>query len=245
MVNHLDADTDTLSESEARDVLRSVGWLSQTPAAFAERILRASSLVSLGPDVPVYHVGDKPGGIYGLARGSVSVWIAPQERGPSFGHLMRPGQWIGLASAARRQVRAVELRTTRSSELLLLSITKFDAIVADDPGVWRHFTDLALLNGSIALTAADDLMIRDPIKRCAAVLLRLAGLRGAADMAPAVPRIDLAQDMLGHLANLSRNAVGKILRDFEDKGWIELHYRHILILQGPMLNLALTDVNDD
>lgn len=224
-----EAGTDYLTESNAMEFMRHTGWLSRTPKEFSSKLLRNCTLLTFAADEPVYKLDDPPGGLYGLVTGRVGVWIAPQEQGPYLGHLMRPGHWFGLASALNRQARVVGLRTVRPSQLLLLPMVRLDALVSEDPGAWRYFTGLAVMNMSIAMASVDDLLIRHPARRCAAVLLRLAGLRGSQDHTPPVSDVDVTQDELAHLSNLSRSAVGSTLRNFQESGLVDLNYHSIHI----------------
>jgi hypothetical protein len=41
--------------------------------------------------------------------------------------------------------------------------------------------------------------------------------------------VRLSQEKLGMLVNLSRNAIGPIIHDFEEKGWLEVRYRAIVV----------------
>jgi CRP-like cAMP-binding protein len=218
-----------LGESEAREFMQRTGWLSRTPEEFSSRLLRNCNLLSFAAEQLVYDIDDPPGGLYGLVAGRVGVWIAPQERGPYLGHLMRPGHWFGVVSGAMRQARAIGLRTVRPSQLLLLPMAKLDALVSEDTKAWRYFTGLAEMNSSSAMAAVDDLLIRNPARRCAAVLLRLAGLRNPVDHTPAVGDVDVTQEELAHLSNLSRSSVGTALRGFQSKGLVDLSYQEIFI----------------
>ncbi len=160
------------TEAEAKDQLGRVGWLSKTPEAFRLNLLGRCRFLKVGEGELVYGLDDPPGGIYGVASGSVAISMAPQERGPYFAHLIGIGSWFGLAAAMNRHSRIVGMKATRPSKLLLLPMAEFDALVTENPGAWRHFTAMALMNASIATIAADDLLIRDTSRRCIATLLR-------------------------------------------------------------------------
>ena len=170
-----------------------------------------------------------------MASGSVAISIAPQERGPYFAHLMGVGSWFGLAAAMHRQSRIVGMKATRPSKLLLLPMAEFDALVTENPGAWRYFTAMALMNASVAMNAADDLLIRDTSRRCIATLLRLAGVRNTSGLTPALDEVDVTQEELANLSNLSRNATGLLLRDMQKRGYIELAYKSIRILNAAAL----------
>jgi CRP/FNR family transcriptional regulator, cyclic AMP receptor protein len=221
---------DPLNIHEVRGFLARNGWLSSTPPSFRERVLAACKLMNYDADQVVYNQGDNTGGLFGLASGRIAILIAPQERGPYFAHAMRPGNWFGMASALNKAHRGMGLRATRPSQALLLPASEFDKIAKDDPAFWRHLAVLAFIISNLSTCAADDLVIRDPAKRCLATLVRLAGLRHAADGSPETADVDITQDELAHLANLSRNAVGNYLRHFEAKALIRLGYKNIEVV---------------
>jgi CRP/FNR family transcriptional regulator, cyclic AMP receptor protein len=50
-------------------------------------------------------------------------------------------------------------------------------IVGKDLGAWRYIAFVSVGWLDVAIGACDDLMIRDYVKRCIAVLLRLGGCR--------------------------------------------------------------------
>ena len=223
------------TEAEAKSQLGRVGWLSRTPETFRLNLLGRCRFLKVGDGEHVYGLDDPPGGIYGLASGSVAISMAPQERGPYFAHLMGIGSWFGLAAAMHKHSRVVGMRATRPSTLLLLPMAEFDALVTENPGAWRYFAAMALMNGSIAMNAADDLLIRDTSRRCIATLLRLAGLRNASGLTPAFNDVDVTQEELANLSNLSRNATGLLLRNMQKRGFIERAYKSIRILNAAAL----------
>ena len=81
----------------------------------------------------------------------------------------------------------------------------------------------------LAMGAAHDLMLRDPQQRCAATLLRLAGLRHAPPRPIGPVELDITQTDLAHMTNLSRNSVGAILRSLRDERVLEVEYGQLLI----------------
>lgn len=223
------------TEADAKLHLQRIGWLSQLPEPFRLNLLGRCRLQKVEVGELVYGLDDPPGGIYGVASGGISMTLAPQERGPYLGHLMGPGSWFGLAAAMHKQSRVVGMTATRASALLLLPMAEFDALVTENPACWRFFTAMALMNTSIAMGAADDLLIRDASRRCIATLLRLAGQRNASGLTPPLSEVDITQEELAYLSNLSRNATGLLLRDMGKRGHLELAYKSIRILNPDAL----------
>jgi CRP-like cAMP-binding protein len=87
----------------------------------------------------------------------------------------------------------------------------------------------------LAAGVIGDLMLRDPVKRTAALLLRLCGVRSAMSPAKEPFPILLSQEEIGHLANLSRNSIIPILRDFAQRGYIRVDYGTIVITDAQAL----------
>ena len=160
----------------AHEIVLRRGWLSLTPQSFQRDVLDRCFLVRFEAGEFIYVVGDPPGGMFGLVSGGVSVSIAPGERGPYFAHFARPGTWMGEAAAITGQSRRVGLSATRDTELLHLPLQEIREIVEKNPEAWRLFALITIGHLDMAIGASDDLMIRDHVKRCVAVLLRLGCL---------------------------------------------------------------------
>jgi CRP-like cAMP-binding protein len=224
---------------EARKIASANGWLSLTPPSFQSAVLDRCRLQGFAAGQSIYSVGDPPGGMYGLVSGGLAISIAPGERGPYFGHLARPGTWFGEAAIVTRQPRRVGLTATRKAELLHLPMEKFEEIVAKDANAWRLFALVTLGHLDMAIGACDDLMLRDHVKRCVALLLRLGGCRHATAKPSAPAEIDLSQDDIATLANVARTTAGAVLRSLEKAGHIKRTYRYIKILAPDALRAML------
>ena len=217
------------------------GWLSFTPPSFQQAVLQRCLLQRYKAGQAIYNLGDPPGGMFGLVSGAVGVSVAPGERGPYLAHLALPGTWFGEAAAMTRQPRRVGLTATRKAALLHLPLSKVDEIVDHDPAAWRMFALVTLGHLDTAMGACDDLMQRDHVARCVAVLLRLAGCRRASATPSPVSEIDLSQDGIATLANVARATAGAVLRNLENEGHIERAYRRIRILAPDALRAMLCD----
>ncbi len=76
-------------------------------------------------------------------------------------------------------------------------------------------------------------LVRNPARRIAASLLRIAPPRSGAE-ADATP-IPLTQDQLGEISNAARDVVNRALQRFEDQGWIAAVYRTVTLLDRARL----------
>ena len=166
-----------LNLDAACEVVRRKGWLRQTPAAFQCAVLDRCLLEKFKPGIPVYTVGDEPGGMYGIVAGALGVSVATAKQGVYTAHFALPGSWFGETAAFTRQPRRVGLTATRDSQLLHLPLRSIDEIVKLDPAAWRFFGLLTINHLDLAMGGSDDLMIRDHAKRFVAVLLRAGNCR--------------------------------------------------------------------
>ena len=177
--------------------------------------------------------------MYGLVDGNLALSIAPGERGPYVAHFAQPGTWFGEAAAFTEQPRRIGLAVTRDTEALHLPLPAIREIVAADPGAWRFFGLAAIAHNDVAIGGADDLLIRDHVKRSVAVLLRLGGCRyRTPDGRPPV-EVDVSQEDFAVMTNLARTTAGTVLRKLAADGHIEVSYRRVRILAPDALRMTL------
>ncbi len=215
------------------------GWLSQMPASFQREVLARCLLEQFKQGTAIYSIGDEPGGMFGLVSGGLGVSMAPQEEGPYTAHFAMPGTWFGEAAAFTRRPRMVGLTATRDSELLHLPLAAIDEVVRRDPAAWRLFGLVTIDHLQLAMGGADDLMIRDHVKRFVAVLLRNADCRLSTPPSQHPIEIDVNHENLAHMANVARTTAGSILRKLEVKGYVALSYGRINILAPDKLRRIL------
>jgi CRP-like cAMP-binding protein len=229
----------TTNNLTSSTVLRGRGWLAAMPVAFQDRVLARCLARSFEAGEAIYRAGDPPGGIYGLIAGSLTVSIPSSIGEDGVAHVGLPGTWFGEGPSFSGEPRRVSIVCATPTATAYLPLPEFDRMVEEDPSAWRYFAAILLSNLDTAFRAGMDLMIRDAEKRCIATLLRLAG--GAPDGAgPAVQVVlDISQDDLASIANLSRNAVGTILRKLASRGSLSLAYRRITIADVSALRRSL------
>ena len=230
-----------LHRDSACEIVASKGWLRHTPASFRRTVLQRCRLEQFAAGKSVYSIGDEPGGMFGIVSGCLGVSVAPGEEGPYTAHVGMLGTWFGEAAAFTRQPRRVGLTATRETELLHLPLCAIDEIVRQDPGAWRFFGLVTIDHLDLAIGGADDLMIRDHLKRLLAVLLRLGNCRHVSPRDGQPIEVDTSHEDLAHMANVARTTAGAILRELAANGHVALSYRRISILAPDTLRTILRD----
>ena len=226
-------------ESASRIVLKR-GWLSRTPTSFQRAVLDRCQLRTFKKGESLYRSGDRPGGMFGLIDGGLSIELAPSERGPNIGGFATPGSWYGEVSAITGEPRRVGLVATRKSQVLHLPLNAIREIVAQDPAAWRLIALATVLQLDAVITAYDDLMRRDHDKRLVAILLHLCGCRRSTPSGFVPIDIDVGQNDLAGMSNVARTTAGAVLHNLEQAGHIELSYRCIKVCSPDALRAMLT-----
>jgi CRP-like cAMP-binding protein len=214
-----------MDQEEGLRMLANEGWLSVTPVDFQQAILASCRWVRLEPRAPIQDGGEEMGELIGLAEGVVEVRTIFGRADTPIMHFLHPVFWFGyipiISGTPRRHSGAAR------TPVLLACIpqTAVMAALARRPEWWRHFWQPALTYGDVCAAIAADLLIRDSERRCAAVLLRMAGRRspGPEDSKPA--EAPITQEELAGASNLSRNSTGTILSRLAARGLIELGHR--------------------
>lgn len=216
-----------MRDAAIRPFMASHGWLAATPPHFRDEVLSRCITRRAEKGQQIFGRGDPPGGLWGLVSGTVAIEVESGQE-TFLGHFAGPGYWIGAGPTITGQDRSVGVVATQASTLLLLPSVGFKEIAATDPEAWRWLAVLPMMQSLLALGIAQDLMIRSSRRRLVAILLRLGASRGP--FAKADPEIITAtQDEIAAMANLSRTATGKMLRELETTGCLSMGYRSIRI----------------
>jgi CRP-like cAMP-binding protein len=229
------------AESAAHQIARNCGWLSEAPLLFQDVLLARCQVLEFNAGAVLWDLGDAPDAMYGLTAGQTANSVQLQNGSQFITHLHQPGDWFGEISPLLRAPRRSRLTTTRPSQLIVLTLRDIDHLLAArDPELdpWRQFARLLVGESNLVTQAAMDLMIRDPRARCAAVVLRLSGIQRGGRSLDLQPEIDISQEELAAMCNLSRNAVGTILRNLAKAGVLEPRYKCIKLLDGAALQRA-------
>lgn len=202
-------------------VMSSSGWLSRQPPAFRAEVLERSLPQVYEPGQAFYHLGDPPGGIYGLVSGVMTVTAAPGLALPRIIHVGTPGMWTGEGSYMIGGPRWIGLRAAVACRALYLPLETMEQMTAADPSAARRFGEIPLINIDLLLRMVHDLLIKDADRRIAAVLLRATD--GGAACLP------LSQDALGDMACATRKQVNFALRRLGEAGWVAHGYRSVSV----------------
>ena len=199
-------------------------------------------MIELRRGEALYHPGDEPGGMYGVAEGGIVLSTMGRDGLPVAGHIVRPCTWFGYASVFDRQRRMLIPAANETSLVLNVSLGELERLRAAFPSAARAFGQLAMRGEAIYLAIVTDLLIADAHRRLAAVLLRVTGaetpdrqrdlpIDPLADPWAGPRGVPLTQAMLGELANTSPHTVARFVERAVKAGWIDWKYGRVRILE--------------
>jgi CRP/FNR family cyclic AMP-dependent transcriptional regulator len=226
---------------EAKNYLKQHGWLADTPASFADNLLRRCQISSLARGATPFRMGEQPDGLRGVVAGGFAFEIAIHERGPHLAHVFRPGFWFGELEQFAGIPKISSITATRPSTILHLDQAAFNGLVTEEPESWRWVGLLASQHLELAIGVIDDATLREPAHRIVALLLRLADVRKNDNPHDPQPEIDIKQIDLAHLATVSRSTVVSHLQDLERAGLIERDYGQLKLLDPARLRRCIIE----
>ena len=199
----------------------------------------------LGRGQQLYAMGDEAAFLYGLAEGALAAEAAPRPGTDRSGEpaapgklcLLHPGSWVSQVSTLDGRRFVTGVCATRPSALIAIPASAVRRMADEDPALWRWLLDGQTVLAERVLGIATDLMIRDSRGRTIAILLRLADHDG--ETTPDDAALDLTQDELASMVNLSRSVLSPILQQLQREGLISLGRGAISILDAERMAAEL------
>ena len=214
-----------MGEKAARLELRGKGFLAGMSDELQDEFLSYGKLRKFRSGDFAYHIGDAPGGMFGIVRGTFGVIVTSGDE-TAMCHLIRPGTWFGAAPVLSHGPRVMSFQAVEASEALAISLADLHAVGARFPELYRQIG--AMSERVVQVTATrivGDLLISSGQRRLAAVLVRLSGVWEGGPPAP----IPLSQQAIGQMSNLSRDRVNRFLQELVAAGCIELRYGSVVV----------------
>lgn len=230
----------TPREKSAIEMVASHGWLAACPADFRDWMLANLAWQRFSAGSGITYGGDDEGGLYCVGDGQIAFVASIGSADSGTGHNGLPGTWWGHAPLlGGPRVGSVVATTDAQCGVVRQSILR--ARLAAHPGDWeaisRGLADLFMLSAG----AHADLLIADSRRRVAATLLRLGGWRHRVYRLSPPTSFICSQDMLASATALTRNTVGKILRQLVAEQLIDTGYGRVTIRDAKRLRAIAND----
>ncbi|WP_339510127.1 Crp/Fnr family transcriptional regulator [Pseudomonas sp. RL_15y_Pfl2_60] len=219
---------------KASSMLRTKGWLAQTPKTFQKEVLSLCTLQFYAQGEVILRNGTEGDAIVGLVSGSLACRLPPRSECSSLIHLFPPGAWTGELAFFAGGVRRVDTVAHADSYCLRLTKTSMNKILDKNPGYWRWCNILTVMSCDVALHALEAVTALDGKSRVAKTLVRLVAINEQSCL------LKTSQADIGAMCGLSRKAAHEVLKHFEQQGVLRRGHRNIEVLcHTKLLAIAL------
>jgi len=229
-----------LDRRAAETLILRDGWLAAQSQAFRTAVLRKARLIECPPGGALFHVGDDPGGIYGVVDGGIGIHVPQPGQGATLlVHIARRGVWFGHGPLVRRTRRTLEFSIIEPSWLFHAPLAAMDEIGAASPANARALYSISEFSLDVAVAAVATLQIRSVGRRIAATLLRVAPQPDVGGHGPL--DIVITQAQIAEMANASRDLVNRTLGELAVRSWLSTSYGKVTLLDTAALGAFAAD----
>ncbi len=219
---------------------RNEGWFGRAPGEFRAAVLARCEWRECHAGQTVYHATDPSVDLFGIVDGTVEVYSRFASGDNPLLHLAHEGCWFSYGPMLSAEEPRVTVVARVDTLLARMPRRSLQQLLDARPEWWRVLGTAALDYGDIAVRIADDLLIRDNERRCAATLLRIGGQRYPRRTRTDRADVPVTQDELAALVNVSRTTLVQVLQRLERRGLIAQHDRTVRIA-NPSRLVAFVD----
>ncbi len=177
----------------------------------------------------VIHEGDKSETLYYIVSGSVSVILEDEEGKEAIITYLNPGDFFGeMGLFEFGESRSACVKTRTEAEIAEISNSNFSAYTREHPEILYTIGEQMAHRLRNTTQRVADLSFLDVTGRIASQLLALSKEPDAMTH-PDGMQIKITRQELGRIVNCSREMAGRVLKDLEEQGLIEVHGKTIVV----------------
>jgi CRP-like cAMP-binding protein len=212
------------------EFLRRGRWFKTLPAELQALVIERSMVRSYANGAHIIGEGAPPRGLFALLEGRVHIVRGVGESDEALIHVGEPGFWFGEHGMLSGRPAIASVVATTNARVLLLPMSEFQRIVADEPRYYPHFAALLFeryatvfryASEARAVPAEDWLWTR--LQDLAVSRRRDAHVEGPVD-------ISVSQAELATMVGVSRQTLCMLLGRLQERGQIDVGYKRIRVL---------------
>ncbi|NLY58558.1 MAG: Crp/Fnr family transcriptional regulator [Gammaproteobacteria bacterium] len=217
------------------ELLQKNRWFRGLPADAISAMVTMARLKRLEDGQRLHAQGDLPDGLYGVSKGSIRVSSSGADGREALLTVLAPGNWFGEISLFDGLPRTHDAHAMGATELLFIPRREFNQLLERQPELYPHFMRLLCRRLRLSFNMLEDSALLPLPARLAKRLLMHAQYYGDLGMGTERLAIQLSQETLGLMLNSSRQSINRLLKQFEQAGWVQIHYSQISILDEEAL----------
>lgn len=175
----------------------------------------------------VLNEGDHSDSLYIIRSGSVKVFLSNDEGKEIVLNVQRAGEYFGELALIDSGPRSASVITQEKTVLSLIAKPDFEEFLCQHPAATVKIMRGLVKRLRVLTDNVRSLALMDVYGRVARLLLKLSQPEGEVR----VVREALTQQDIADRVGASREMVSRILKDLREGGYIEVHSRHITLLE--------------
>jgi CRP/FNR family transcriptional regulator, cyclic AMP receptor protein len=203
-----------------------LGWLSEQPRIFQDWVARVGRWRTYDEGQFIYHAGDNPDGIYGLASGGINLSFPLIADEPVLFYRAEIGFWIGDSAELASHKRTISLIAASQTRLLHLPSHEIKTLLTAFPEHWRSFYELSARNAHTAMVVLSESL---------ALTVRARVCRRLLALTEQDPNLRITQDDLAKLVGVTRATLRRCIIDLAAAGGLETGYRELRVASTAVL----------
>lgn len=196
------------------------------PAPTLETLAARSRSATYAKGEIVFSKGDEGFGLFGVARGRVKISALSSEGKEITFNIVGPGDVFGEIALLDGLPRTADAIALEPCELVALDRRDFLTVLGQDPVAALKMLEVVSRRLRRTSEQVEALTFRTAPARLAQALLGLIG-PGAENGSA---QIAITQRELGQAAGLSRESTNKLLREWQEAGWLTITPGRIAVL---------------
>ena len=175
----------------------------------------------------VLNEGDQSDSLYIIRSGSVKVFLSNDEGKEIILNVQHAGEYFGEMALIDSGPRSASIITQEKTVLSVIAKPEFEAFLHQHPAATVKIMRGLVKRLRVLTDSVRSLALMDVYGRVARLLLKLSKPEGEVR----VVRESLTQQDIADRVGASREMVSRILKDLREGGYIEVHDRHITLLE--------------
>jgi CRP-like cAMP-binding protein len=215
-------------DDDAGRLLRETPLFSAIDATAADELVRRLVRRTFKRGQPLFHQGDPGDSLYVIVEGSVVVVVSSENGDRMVLTRLHAPDVLGEIALLDGGPRSAAAEAAEDTTALMLSRAAFLDLTREHPSLTDQLLrSLGALVRRLSEQAADFVFL-DLGGRIAKVLLRLADDAGTSLGETAI-EVAVTQGRLAEMAGGTRQSVNQILQSFQQRGYLEVHGRRVLL----------------
>lgn len=196
-----------------------------------EKFLKAADTRQFNARDTIMREKEPPDALYYIVKGSVTVHMEDDEGGKVILAYLGPGEFFGELGLFTQQNRSAWVRARTDCEVAILGYDQFRELYRNEPELLVQITSQIAQRLRSTSRKVGDLTFLDVTGRVARALLDLAK-DSEAITHPDGMLIRITRDELGKIVSCTREMAGKVLKDLESRGLVQVDGKSIVVYTG-------------